>query len=98
MSTIGVDTGGTFTDLVYLRDDGEIEVAKCPSTPPDFSQGVIDVVETIDKGRHVLNDLDYFYHGTASFRWATSRPRSRRWGWRFRTSPRCGNFPILRRR
>ena len=23
MSTIGVDTGGTFTNLVYLRDDGE---------------------------------------------------------------------------
>ena len=64
MSTIGVDTGGTFTDLVYLRDDGEVEVAKRPSTPPDFSQGVIDVVETIDKGRHVLNDIDYFYHGT----------------------------------
>jgi N-methylhydantoinase A/oxoprolinase/acetone carboxylase beta subunit len=33
MSTIGVDTGGTFTDLVYLRDDGGIEVAKRPSTP-----------------------------------------------------------------
>ena len=28
MSTIGIDTGGTFTDLVYLQDDGRIEVAK----------------------------------------------------------------------
>ena len=64
MSTIGVDTGGTFTDLVYLRDDGSIEVAKRPSTPPEFSNGVIDVVETIDKGRNVLSTLDYFYHGT----------------------------------
>jgi N-methylhydantoinase A len=64
MSTIGVDTGGTFTDLVYLRDDGGIEVAKRPSTPPQFSKGVIDVVETIDKGRNVLATLDYFYHGT----------------------------------
>ena len=36
MSTIGVDTGGTFTDLVYLRDDGSIEVAKVPSTPLSF--------------------------------------------------------------
>lgn len=64
MSTIGVDTGGTFTDLIYLRDDGGIEVAKRPSTPPQFSKGVIDVVETIDKGRNVLTTLDYFYHGT----------------------------------
>ena len=64
MSTIGVDTGGTFTDLIYLRDNGSIEVAKRPSTPPEFSKGVIDVVETIDKGRNVLTTLDYFYHGT----------------------------------
>ena len=64
MSTIGVDTGGTFTDLVYLRDDGSIEVAKRPSTPPEFSKGVIDVVQTIDKGRSILTTLDYFYHGT----------------------------------
>ena len=64
MSTIGVDTGGTFTDLVYLRDDGEIEVTKRPSTPPDFSQGVTDVVDAIDQGRGVLSGIDYFYHGT----------------------------------
>ena len=64
MSTIGVDTGGTFTDLIYLRDDGQIEVAKRPSTPPEFSKGVIDVVESVDKGRDVLTTLDYFYHGT----------------------------------
>ena len=64
MSTIGVDTGGTFTDLVYLRDDGSIEVAKRPSTPPEFSRRIIEVVETIDKGRNILTTLDYFYHGT----------------------------------
>jgi N-methylhydantoinase A len=64
MSTIGVDTGGTFTDLVYLRNDGGIEVAKRPSTPPEFSKGVVDVVETIDKGRSILRTLDYFFHGT----------------------------------
>jgi N-methylhydantoinase A len=64
MSTIGVDTGGTFTDLVYLRDDGGIEVAKRPSTPPEFSKGVMNVVEAIDKGRNLLPTLDYFFHGT----------------------------------
>ncbi len=64
MSTIGVDTGGTFTDLIYLRDDGGIEVAKRPSTPPEFSKGVIDVVEAIDNGRSILTTLNYFFHGT----------------------------------
>ena len=64
MSTIGVDTGGTFTDLVYLRDDGNLEIYKRPSTPSDFSKGVIDVIDGIDGGRGVLGDLDYFYHGT----------------------------------
>ncbi|MBX3597550.1 MAG: hydantoinase/oxoprolinase family protein [Rhizobiaceae bacterium] len=64
MSSIGVDTGGTFTDLVYLRDDGQVEIAKRPSTPPNFSKGVLDVVEAVDKGRNVLSTLDCFYHGT----------------------------------
>ena len=64
MSTMGVDTGGTFTDLVYLHDDGRIEVAKRPSTPPNFSHGVMNVVEAVDQGRGVLRGLDYFYHGT----------------------------------
>ncbi|HZQ03085.1 MAG TPA: hydantoinase/oxoprolinase family protein [Gaiellaceae bacterium] len=63
MSTIGVDTGGTFTDLVEVRDDGTVATAKRPSTPPDFSRGVIDVVGAADGGR-ILADADYFYHGT----------------------------------
>ena len=58
--SISIDTGGTFTDLIYMRNDGRIEVAKRPSTPPDFSGGVFNVVEAVDKGRNVLRDLDYF--------------------------------------
>jgi N-methylhydantoinase A len=63
MSTIGVDTGGTFTDLVHLRNDGSIETSKRPSTPPDFSVGILDVVEAVDSGS-TLSEVDYFYHGT----------------------------------
>jgi N-methylhydantoinase A len=40
---VGVDTGGTFTDLVAVRD-GEIRTAKVPSTPPDFDDGVLDAL------------------------------------------------------
>jgi N-methylhydantoinase A len=38
---LGVDVGGTFTDLVALTDDGII-TAKVPSTPGDQSEGVMD--------------------------------------------------------
>jgi N-methylhydantoinase A len=40
----GVDTGGTFTDCVILRDDGTIVPAKANSTPHNFSIGVFDSV------------------------------------------------------
>jgi N-methylhydantoinase A len=39
---IGVDTGGTFTDVVVLSNDGEVWTAKASTTPDDFSRGVMD--------------------------------------------------------
>lgn len=39
---IGIDIGGTHTDAVVIADDGRHVVAKTPSTPSDFSEGVID--------------------------------------------------------
>jgi N-methylhydantoinase A/oxoprolinase/acetone carboxylase beta subunit len=36
MSTIGVDTGGTFTDLVYLRDKAASKCSR-PSSMPTWS-------------------------------------------------------------
>jgi N-methylhydantoinase A len=38
---IGVDIGGTHTDTVVISDQGHHVVAKAPSTPRDFSEGVI---------------------------------------------------------
>ncbi|MBT9288597.1 hydantoinase/oxoprolinase family protein [Prosthecodimorpha staleyi] len=37
---IGIDIGGTFTDVVVARDDGLIETRKVPSTPDDYSRGI----------------------------------------------------------
>ena len=37
---LGVDVGGTFTDLVALVD-GQVVTAKVPSTPGDQSEGVL---------------------------------------------------------
>ena len=39
---IGVDVGGTFTDLIFYDDEsGEVRVAKEPTTPASPEQGVI---------------------------------------------------------
>ncbi len=42
---IGVDTGGTFTDIVVLGDAGEVWTAKASTTPDDFSRGVMDALK-----------------------------------------------------
>jgi N-methylhydantoinase A len=57
---IGVDVGGTFTDLVALVD-GEITVVKVPSTPADQSLGVMSALDDVgvDAAR-----VRAFAHGT----------------------------------
>ena len=57
---VGVDVGGTFTDLVHLADD-RLTVAKVPSTPTDQSLGIVAALERagVDPG-----GLTRFVHGT----------------------------------
>ena len=43
-AVIAVDSGGTFTDCVVLDADGSVTIGKAPSTPRDFSLGVLDAV------------------------------------------------------
>ena len=45
MRTIGIDTGGTFTDLIEIRGEGTAELHKVPSTPRDFAQGVLTALD-----------------------------------------------------
>src|SRR4051794_12925958 len=40
---IGIDVGGTFTDLVAVAGGG-LRGAKVPSTPPEFQMGVIEAM------------------------------------------------------
>src|SRR5437899_9217295 len=45
---IGIDTGGTFTDVVAIDEaTGEIFTTKTPSTPHDPSVGVLDGIHKI---------------------------------------------------
>lgn len=64
---LGVDVGGTFTDVLLLREDtGETWRAKVPSTPDDQSHGVIDgknqVLTNVPKGSNIV--LHVVNHGT----------------------------------
>lgn len=47
---IAVDTGGTFTDCVYLKN-GELAVLKLPSTPDDAAQSVLEAIRQIAADR-----------------------------------------------
>ena len=45
---VGVDVGGTFTDVVCLDEDGVISITKATSTPSDPATGVMDGIGNID--------------------------------------------------
>jgi N-methylhydantoinase A len=65
MSTrIGVDVGGTFTDLIFYDDQsGEIRVGKEPTTPTAPEDGVISAVSAAVPAARV-GAAEYFLHGT----------------------------------
>ncbi|MEZ5101782.1 MAG: hydantoinase/oxoprolinase family protein [Thermoleophilia bacterium] len=66
---LGVDVGGTFTDVVALDETGRVTTAKAPSTPQDQSVGVLDALGLVaarlglDR-RALLEDAGYVVHGT----------------------------------
>lgn len=63
---LAADIGGTFTDLVLLDDDGNLDVHKTPSTPRDFTHGVLtgaDEIVSSVLGSGRLESVDLFVHG-----------------------------------
>ncbi len=63
---LGVDVGGTFTDLLLINDGtGENFTAKVPSTPKDPSEAVLNGIEKICRTSGVSpRDIRYVMHGT----------------------------------
>ncbi len=67
---IGVDTGGTHTDIVLLdREDGAFHTLKVPTTPEDLSIGILNGVtrilrETGKMGTEGMGDIAFHYGTT----------------------------------
>jgi N-methylhydantoinase A len=62
MRLLGVDVGGTHTDLLSFGSEcGEIAVHKLPSTPDDHSAGQVGSSVELPKSAN----LDFLAHGTA---------------------------------
>lgn len=68
MKAIGVDVGGTFTDLIYLdQTTGDMGIHKVPTTPDDPSQGVISgLKDLMAQGSIAPEDVAQVYHGTTT--------------------------------
>ena len=66
MKRLGVDVGGTFTDLIYVDDEaGRILVHKIPTTPEDPSQGTVQGLrELTEEAGEAPSALDQVFHGT----------------------------------
>src|SRR4051812_10489932 len=66
---VGIDIGGTFTDCAIVDRAGRLLTTKVPSTPPDFSRGMMDA---LDAGAKALGlgmddfcrDIAFLSHGT----------------------------------
>ena len=62
---LGVDIGGTFTDIVLLGDDGALFNKKILSTPDDYSRAIEDGVrELLETTGITAAEIGEFAHGT----------------------------------
>jgi len=66
---VGIDIGGTFTDCAIVDRAGKLLTTKVPSTPQDFSQGMMDALQTgaraLELSLHdFCRDIAFLSHGT----------------------------------
>jgi N-methylhydantoinase A len=62
---VGVDIGGTFTDIVFLNPDGQIYTKKIASTVDDYSRGILDGLKGLfDEVGLQGEDVAEVIHGT----------------------------------
>ena len=69
MSSIGIDIGGTFTDVVVMGDDGSVSTTKSPSTPGRLQEGLLAALTAAAEKENtdlaeLLGRIDRIAHGT----------------------------------
>ena len=66
--SVGIDVGGTFTDIVlYNLSNKKYEVFKIPSTPEDPSIGFMAGLQDILEKNHVKSEqISHIFHGTTT--------------------------------
>src|SRR3712207_234102 len=68
---VGIDVGGTFTDLICVTPDGEVGLDKAPTTPDDQSRGVMTGLGQLAERFGIslsefCGALDVVVHGTTT--------------------------------
>lgn len=71
MYTMGIDVGGTFTDLICVDREGNITVSKAPTTPKDPSIGMMGTLQKCSEylgitRRKLCGEADIIVHGSTA--------------------------------
>ncbi|HSL19999.1 MAG TPA: hydantoinase/oxoprolinase family protein [Vicinamibacterales bacterium] len=62
---VGVDIGGTFTDIVFLDEDGQVHTKKISSTVDDYSRAIVDgLVQVFAEAGVAPAEISEILHGT----------------------------------
>ena len=62
---MGVDIGGTFTDLVFTNVDQHLDKLKVPSTPDDYSRAIVSGIEEYLSQKNIDGEsIDEVVHAT----------------------------------
>ncbi len=62
---VGVDVGGTFTDIMFFGSDGRVFVKKVSTTPPDYSRGIAGGVnKVLEENKIAGSSIERLTHGT----------------------------------
>ena len=62
---VGVDIGGTFTDIILMNGKGQVSAKKLLSTPDDYSRAMLAGMADVCSDAGIqMRDLEQVVHGT----------------------------------